>query len=580
MGSTPGAPCTGSPTRAGRSRCCTASARAATPTAAGSWRSACSARWRSCASVAARVLVGWPHDRAVAPPRSRGAGVFALFLCCGCPAARWARNGPAARARPPRCCHTTPHLRPASSSGATDGDLHRRPRRRDRRRANRDTGAAEAAAAGSAPTARCRCDEHLAVHGPLPSVRSDAAAPRARAGEMLFAETSSAPGCSAAAARGSPRPRRCARWPAAQGRAIVVANGGEGEPASLKDRTLLQSRSRTWCSTAPSLAAEAVGADEVIVCVCESADGGPRERRRARSRNAPASRALARAAPGDGARATTSPARSPRSSTTSAAAPPSRRSRRRARSNAASAAPDAGQQRRDARPRRADRPTTARRGSAELGTAGAARVGARDAVRAGRPPRRLRDRARRLAVLADRRPAAAPPRACAARCSAATPARGWAAELLNGVALSNEHLAPARRVARAPASCCCSPRRRARSPKRRASRAGSRARAPASAARASTASTRWPARSRRSPPASPARAWRSASISSLSLVARRGACGHPTARSSRSSAPWRSSRRVRRPRAPRAVRAPARGPPELPLPERPVSDAHRREARR
>jgi NADH:ubiquinone oxidoreductase subunit F (NADH-binding) len=53
-------------------------------------------------------------------------------------------------------------------------------------------------------------------------------------------------------------------------RSIVVINAAEGEPASLKDRTLMQTLPHLVLDGA-QLAARAVNADELIVCVCESA---------------------------------------------------------------------------------------------------------------------------------------------------------------------------------------------------------------------------------------------------------------------------------------------------------------------
>ena len=49
-----------------------------------------------------------------------------------------------------------------------------------------------------------------------------------------------------------------------------MINAAEGEPASLKDRTLCQMLPHLMLDGG-QLAAQAVGADEVIVCVCESA---------------------------------------------------------------------------------------------------------------------------------------------------------------------------------------------------------------------------------------------------------------------------------------------------------------------
>ena len=53
-------------------------------------------------------------------------------------------------------------------------------------------------------------------------------------------------------------------------RPIVVVNAAEGEPASLKDRTLSELLPHLMLDGG-ELAAQAVGAEEVIVCVCESA---------------------------------------------------------------------------------------------------------------------------------------------------------------------------------------------------------------------------------------------------------------------------------------------------------------------
>jgi len=55
-------------------------------------------------------------------------------------------------------------------------------------------------------------------------------------------------------------------------RAIVVANGAEGEPASAKDRWLLEWSPHLVLDGA-SIAAQTVGADEVLLCVRQSARG-------------------------------------------------------------------------------------------------------------------------------------------------------------------------------------------------------------------------------------------------------------------------------------------------------------------
>jgi NADH:ubiquinone oxidoreductase subunit F (NADH-binding) len=60
---------------------------------------------------------------------------------------------------------------------------------------------------------------------------------------------------------------------AGRGRPIVVVNATEGEPASLKDRTLLETLPHLVLDGA-ALAARAIGADVAILCVCESAGVG------------------------------------------------------------------------------------------------------------------------------------------------------------------------------------------------------------------------------------------------------------------------------------------------------------------
>jgi NADH:ubiquinone oxidoreductase subunit F (NADH-binding) len=126
--------------------------------------------------------------------------------------------------------------------------------------------------AGVHPQGAMTLDEHLSVHGPVPPIRGGR---RRRDREHAVAlideiERSGLLGRGGAAFPTAIKMRAVA---SGRGRAIVVANGAEGEPASLKDRTLLE--------MAPHLvldgvvvAAEAVGADEAIVCACETAGAG------------------------------------------------------------------------------------------------------------------------------------------------------------------------------------------------------------------------------------------------------------------------------------------------------------------
>ncbi|HEV2923251.1 MAG TPA: NADH-ubiquinone oxidoreductase-F iron-sulfur binding region domain-containing protein [Solirubrobacteraceae bacterium] len=112
-------------------------------------------------------------------------------------------------------------------------------------------------------------EEHVGRHGPLPDLaRSRRGHAREQAGAMIDElERSGLLGRGGAAFPTATKMRAVA---GARGRAIVVVNGVEREPASLKDRTLMEMLPHLVLDGA-ILAARAVDGDEVIVCVCETA---------------------------------------------------------------------------------------------------------------------------------------------------------------------------------------------------------------------------------------------------------------------------------------------------------------------
>ena len=114
--------------------------------------------------------------------------------------------------------------------------------------------------------------EHLAVHGALPVARSGRRRRARERAAMLIAEIERAGllGHGGAAFPTAVKMRAVAE---ARRRPVVVANAAEGEPASIKDRTLLEALPHLVLDGA-ILTAEAVGADEVIVCACEFATDG------------------------------------------------------------------------------------------------------------------------------------------------------------------------------------------------------------------------------------------------------------------------------------------------------------------
>ncbi len=102
-------------------------------------------------------------------------------------------------------------------------------------------------------------DDHLGYYGRPPWRGA------ARRGGPLIASLDAA-GLRGKGGASFPTARKMRTVAANRGRAVVVANGSEGEPLSAKDRLLLTSLPHLVLDGA-ALAAEAVGADEVIVCV-------------------------------------------------------------------------------------------------------------------------------------------------------------------------------------------------------------------------------------------------------------------------------------------------------------------------
>ncbi|HUB36470.1 MAG TPA: NADH-ubiquinone oxidoreductase-F iron-sulfur binding region domain-containing protein [Solirubrobacteraceae bacterium] len=108
-------------------------------------------------------------------------------------------------------------------------------------------------------------DEHLAVHGELPAQRR-----RRRREEPALLGALEDAGLRGHGGAGFPTARKLRAAASSRGKPVVVVNGAEGEPASIKDRTLLQTLPHLVLDGA-QLAAGALGAGELIVCACESA---------------------------------------------------------------------------------------------------------------------------------------------------------------------------------------------------------------------------------------------------------------------------------------------------------------------
>jgi NADH:ubiquinone oxidoreductase subunit F (NADH-binding) len=136
-------------------------------------------------------------------------------------------------------------------------------------------------------------EQHLYTHGQAPEV----VPARRRRESPLIAEVERS-GLLGRGGAAFPLARKLRAVAAAGRRPVVVVNGAEGEPASMKDRTLLQSLPHLVLDGA-EIAAQALGAGEVIVAVCRSFRGpaehaaaAAAERRGLRREQAPVSVAV------------------------------------------------------------------------------------------------------------------------------------------------------------------------------------------------------------------------------------------------------------------------------------------------
>jgi NADH:ubiquinone oxidoreductase subunit F (NADH-binding) len=124
---------------------------------------------------------------------------------------------------------------------------------------------------GIDPQSALSLEDHLAVHGPMPVLDAGTRKRLRRQespGGALVAEIERA-GLRGRGGASFPAASKLRAVMAAAGKPIVVVNATEGEPASAKDRLLLQSLPHLVLDGAV-LAAKAIGAEEAIVCVCET----------------------------------------------------------------------------------------------------------------------------------------------------------------------------------------------------------------------------------------------------------------------------------------------------------------------
>jgi NADH:ubiquinone oxidoreductase subunit F (NADH-binding) len=130
--------------------------------------------------------------------------------------------------------------------------------------------------------------EHWALHGEPPAVGG-----RKRHGAAELIEQVERAGLRGRGGGGFPTGAKLRAVAGARGRPVVLVNAAEGEPASFKDRTLLASLPHLVLDGS-ELAARALGAEEIVICLCDTATdalerirGALAERASQRRRGAP-----------------------------------------------------------------------------------------------------------------------------------------------------------------------------------------------------------------------------------------------------------------------------------------------------
>ncbi len=118
---------------------------------------------------------------------------------------------------------------------------------------------------GVPPQGAMDLQTHIDTHGPAPTPRR-----RERRGTDGLIDRVEQAGLGGRGGAAFPMAKKMRTVAAGKGKPIVVVNATEGEPASLKDRTLLEILPHLVLDGA-SFAARAVGADEAILCICEAA---------------------------------------------------------------------------------------------------------------------------------------------------------------------------------------------------------------------------------------------------------------------------------------------------------------------
>ena len=120
--------------------------------------------------------------------------------------------------------------------------------------------------AGVDPSAAMGLERHLELHGALPRARRARAHRRARASSHALIDEVERAGLLGRGGATFPLARKLRLVGGSRGRPLVVANGVEAEPASFKDRVLLETLPHLVLDGA-ELAAEAVGAERAILAV-------------------------------------------------------------------------------------------------------------------------------------------------------------------------------------------------------------------------------------------------------------------------------------------------------------------------